>query len=1060
MLSVLRHSRVLLSASLNSVRRMSQEPQSFARRDLLRSLEHEAQTKWEKTKPFNLDAPKTYSEKNKFLGTFPYPYMNGFLHLGHAFSLTKVEFLVAYERMKGKDSLWPFGLHCTGMPIKACADKLKRELEVYGCPPTFPEEEVSNTNSKDLKSKAAAKTGGVKYQWTILEQSGIPTDEIAKFVDPLHWLKYFPPNAIQDLKAMGCQIDWRRSFITTDVNPYYDSFIRWQFMKLKEANKIRFGKRLTVYSLLDGQGCADHDRAEGEGVEPQNYTLIKMQIPYDVLEEKHTTMFASIRDAGYKLFLGAATLRPETMYGQTNCWILPEGEYGAYETQDQEAIIMSERAALNLSCQGYGPEFGKPKCLGKFTGNDLMGVPLDSPNAPSRIHTLPMMTISMNKGTGIVTSVPSDAPDDWAALRDLQKKDKLREKFGIKEEWCPEPIPIIQIPGFETDMAAAELCTKMKIQSQNDRVKLADAKDQVYLKGFTDGVMLVGDFKGKKVSEAKPLLKEQLIAEGKALPYSEPEKKVVSRSGDECVVAYCNQWFLGYGEEEWRKLTEKCLQNLNTYSSEVRHQFEHTLSWLKDWGCSRSFGLGTRLPWDDEFLVESLSDSTIYMAYYTVAHLLQGGVLDGSQMGPAGIKAEQMTPEVWDFVMLGKDYPADCGIPKEKLDMLRNEFEYWYPVDIRPSGKDLIMNHLTMFLYNHTAIFPEDKWPRAVRANGHLMMNGSKMSKSLGNFLTLRQAIEKYSADAMRFALADAGDSVDDANFAETIANAAILRLTTFLAFAEESVKNLDSLRTGATDSFADKVFTNDLNYAIAETDRHYRETNFREALKTAFFELQNARDEYIKLCGSDGMHRDLVSQFLEVQALLLAPICPHICEKVYDMLHPGQSVVVARFPEAGPVDNVLRDVHSYLESQLHNTRLKIQGASKKKKGPELPKATKAIFHVASEYKDWQQLVLKKLRAVYDQHGSIPKDITKQLASDPELKPHMKLAMPFASMVKGEVEKRGLDALALTTPFDEAVVLNDNLSYITTSLGLNEVQVVKADAGSNATPGKPVVILE
>ena len=44
----------------------------------------------------------------------------------------------------------------------------------------------------------------------------------------------------------------------------------------------------------------------------------------------------------------------------------------------------------------------------------------------------------------------------------------------------------------------------------------------------------------------------------------------------------------------------------------------HTLSWLRQWACSRSFGLGTRLPWDEQYLIESLSDSTIYMAYYTV----------------------------------------------------------------------------------------------------------------------------------------------------------------------------------------------------------------------------------------------------------------------------------------------------------------------------------------------------------------------------------------------------------------------------------------------------------
>jgi len=57
---------------------------------------------------------------------------------------------------------------------------------------------------------------------------------------------------------------------------------------------------------------------------------------------------------------------------------------------------------------------------------------------------------------------------------------------------------------------------------------------------------------------------------------------------------------------------------------ETRHQFITTLDWLHEWACSRSYGLGTHLPWDPQWLIESLSDSTIYMAYYTVAHLLHG----------------------------------------------------------------------------------------------------------------------------------------------------------------------------------------------------------------------------------------------------------------------------------------------------------------------------------------------------------------------------------------------------------------------------------------------------
>lgn len=128
----------------------------------------------------------------------------------------------------------------------------------------------------------------------------------------------------------------------------------------------------------------------------------------------------------------------------------------------------------------------------------------------------------------------------------------------------------------------------------------------------------------RPVQEAKPLIKDEMIADGDAFVYCEPENLVMSRSGDECVAALVDQWYLDYGEESWKNLARKCLDKLNTYGEETRNQFSSVLSWLHEWACSRSFGLGSRLPWDKEWLIESLSDSTIYMSYYTVAHLLHG----------------------------------------------------------------------------------------------------------------------------------------------------------------------------------------------------------------------------------------------------------------------------------------------------------------------------------------------------------------------------------------------------------------------------------------------------
>jgi leucyl-tRNA synthetase len=199
---------------------------------------------------------------------------------------------------------------------------------------------------------------------------------------------------------------------------------------------------------------------------------------------------------------------------------------------------------------------------------------------------------------------------------------------------------------------------------------------------------------------------------------------------------------------------------MNTFSSEIRNSFEAVLDWLNQWACARSYGLGSKLPWDPQFLVESLSDSTIYMSYYTVCNLLHSDKW-GSTPGPLGITADQMTDEVWEYVLGSGAQPT--SLPAEKLGQLKYNFQYFYPLDVRSSGKDLIPNHLTFWIYIHAALFPEEHWPRAVRANGHLMLNGKKMSKSTGNFLTMGDATKKYGADATRLTLADAGDEITDA---------------------------------------------------------------------------------------------------------------------------------------------------------------------------------------------------------------------------------------------------------------------------------------------------------
>lgn len=1043
-------------------------------------IERKIQDQWKNEKVFEVDAPETPSDKDsKYFVTFTYPYMNGRLHLGHSFSLSKADFAAGYQRMKGRRVLFPFGYHCTGMPIKASADKLKKEIETYGCPPQFPSDE-SSTNANVKHSKVAVKTGGAKYQWNILQSIGIPDEEIPKFADTAYWLEYFPPKCHDDLNRFGLHVDWRRSFVTTDANAFYDSFIHWQFNKLRAKNHIRFGKRYTIFSPKDGQPCMDHDRQSGEGVEPKEYVCIKMHL--NSPSEKFTSKFPEL--SGKQVYLVAGTLRPETMYGQTNCWVGPEIEYGAFECKEEGVVyICTQRAAINMSYQNILKEENTiPKSVVTLKGIDLIGEMVKAPLAQyDRVPLLPMMSIVPGKGTGIVTSVPSNSPDDFAAWRDLKDKEALREKFSIPADLVLPftPISIISSPNLG-DFAAEKACADLGIKSQNDRVALEKAKELCYKEDFYSGTMKVGEHSGKPVAEAKPLIRETLLSASQAFIYYEPENLVMSRSGDECVVALCDQWFIAYGEPTWRAQVQKCLENgLEVFSPEARNQFEATLDWMQQWACSRSFGLGSRLPWDPQFLIESLSDSTIYPAYYTVAHILHEGSLDGS-LSPNGIKPEQVTDAVWDYVFGHtenlEEVSVSSGINKNILEKMRREFEYFYPVDLRTSGKDLIPNHLTFYLYNHVAIFPERFWPRGIRANGHLLLNSQKMSKSTGNFMTLFEACDEFSADATRIALADAGDGLEDANFLKETANAAILRLTLLLEFAKEVFGSNPSdsfgnnLRSEESELiWADCVFNAEIDRAISVCEDAYEKTHFREAIKAAFFELSNARDRYrdvTSLHGRSGMHLGVLKRFVRVQVLLLSPVASHMTDYIWrEVIGEPESIMHAKWPEMieKSVNEALLASSAYLHNVAHDLRATLTAESSKKTAGAVENPNAAELYVAVGYPKWQEEAIKIMNEKFDREaGNFGADDQLVAAMKPltatrankklipfvmDLKKRVLTVVADKTMSKENKDKT-IERLLASKPDTtrqfgqpEPELLTSNLEYLMATLNLDDLKI-------------------
>ncbi|KAK3939257.1 leucine--tRNA ligase, cytoplasmic [Diplogelasinospora grovesii] len=1065
----------------------TKELKGTEKRDTLIEIEKKYQSKWEEAGVFEVDAPPTSEiplgsisaeelrEKfPKFFGTIAYPYMNGRLHAGHAFSFSKIEFFTGFARMQGKRCLFPLGYHCTGLPIKASADKLVKEVEMFGqnferykeedeveaapAAAKGPKEDLSKFNAK--KGKAAAKTVKAKYQWQILNSVGIPLEEIHKFADPQYWLQFFPPECKKDLTNFGARIDWRRQFVTTDANPYYDAFVRWQMNRLKELNKIKFGKRYTIYSIKDGQPCMDHDRSEGEGVLPQEYTALKLK----VLEwaPKAEEALQGKLPEGASVYLCPATLRPETMYGQTCCFVGPNLKYGVFKASEKEYFVITERAAKNMAYQGIFAQEGVIEKAADLVGSDIIGTLVNAPlSFHPQVRVLPMDTVLATKGTGVVTSVPSDSPDDFAMVTELAKK---ADFYGIKKEWAElEIFPIIQTP--TSDLLAPYLVKKLKIASPKDAKQLLEAKELAYKEGFYQGVMKVGDYKGEKVEIAKPKVREQLIKAGDAFAYSEPENKVVSRSGDECTVALMDQWYLDYGEEAWRNTALDYVANedgkgLNTYSPDTQHAFKGVLDWLRQWACARTYGLGSKLPWDHHFLVESLSDSTIYMAYYTVAHWLHADLF-GREKGKGNIEASQMIDEVWDYIFcrteLTDDVVSKSKIPKETLQAMRREFEYFYPLDLRVSGKDLIPNHLTFFLYNHIALFPREYWPRGVRANGHLQLNGEKMSKSTGNFMTLDDVVKKYGADAARVALADAGDGISDSNFVEDVADNTILRFYNNKEWIEEMIKD-SNLRTGELNSFQDALFDNEMNGLVNEARKHYEETSYKLALKAAHYDFLNARDTYREACTAGGipMHKDLVLKYIRLQALIISPIAPHWSEYIWmEVLGEKQSIQFAKFPEVPAADPGLAAAREYVRSTASSinsaeaAQLKKMAKGKQSEfDPKKPK--KLTIFMAENFPAWQTKYMELIKEIWDPETKTQKIDDKELNSRIGKMGEMKKAMPFVQALKKRLrdgEPAGA-VLERKLAFDEKTTLLAMVPGLKRTAGLEAIQILGVQEGS------------
>ena len=754
------------------------------------------------------------SSAKKFFFTVPYPYTSGPLHIGHGRTYTLGDIIARFKRLQGYNVLFPMAFHVTGTPILAIADSIARG-----------EEEV---------------VARFKDYIAIYEDVDKVDELINSFRSAENVANFFAARISADFKRMGYSIDWRRKFNTTE--PMYNKFIEWQFKKLYDKGVIKKGKYPITYSIEDDSAVGEDDI---EGGDTEKVAVIE-----------HTAIKFKLADGSCLI---AATLRPETIFGVTNLWINPAASYVKLKVGNETWVVSKEAA------EKMGYQKDEIAVSDETKGSVFVGKIVKELVCGREVPVLPASFVDEDVGTGVVYSVPAHAPYDYIALEDIKKSGSLEL----------EPIKIIDLEGYE--LPAKEICERMGIESQTDE-RLEEATKIIYKDEFYRGVLneKCGDFADVKIADIKDEVKDWLKRENIADVFYETSRKAVTRGGDKVIVAVLqDQWFIDYTPEWWKELGHKLVEGMTFYPEKYKTYMHDIVDWLAFRPCARKRGLGTQFPFEKGWIIESLSDSTIYMAMYTIAHLLRQ------------LPVDALTEKFFDFVFLGigdaQELSNELNVAADVLNRIKDEFEYWYPNDLRHTAPPHLSNHLVFFLMHHAAIFPENRWPRAITLNELMIREGKKMSKSKGNVIPLADVSELYGVDLYRLYCAINADFATVVNWREQDTEALRKRLNAVVGLFEDSI-DAESINEAEL-THIDRWLLSRLYRRLRESVVLFEAFRIREAGINMIFNAMNDIRYYEQRQDKDRRKR-IVRSVIEEWLIVLSPIVPHVCEEIWHKLH------------------------------------------------------------------------------------------------------------------------------------------------------------------------------
>ena len=846
-------------------------------------IEQKWQRKWERAKIFEAEPKKG---KKKFYLIFAYPGVSGYLHVGHMKGYSYTDVLARYKRMQGYNVLFPVGSHASGNIAITFAKKIQRKDQEW-----------------------------IDY----LIKNGCPKSKISELSDPIKVVEFFNKVYIKDyFKRFGFSADYRR--FTCTIWPDYNRFIQWQFMKLRQKRLLKQAQYFATFCPSCGPVAVDPSQTDiqrGGTAQKQEFTLLKFKL------EKDT-------------YLIAATLRPETVYGQTNMWVNPNIDYSKVKI-DNEFWIISKECANKLAYQKEGI-----KTVGFVSGQELIGKKCLAPGINRWIPILPAYFCDPVVGTGFVTSVPSDAPYDYMGLIDLQRNKEQCVRYGL--DWASikkiKPIKIIQSKEWG-DLPAIKICQQFKIKDQFDP-KLKEATQTIYKAGFFAGKMLpnCGKYAGMAVEKAKEAVKSEMIKKKQADIMYELSEEVICRCGARVIIKLIpDQWFIRYSDKKLTVESKKYSKMMHIYPKEYFDNLPEILDWFQDRACARLGNwLGTRLPFDEKWVVEPISDSTLYPSYYLISKYVNS----------RRIKPIQLTEEFFDFIYLGKgdikSVSRRTKIPEKLLKQIRSDFEYWYPLDFNIGGKEHQTVHFPVFLMNHVAILQKKFWPCGIFVYWWIIGRGGKIAKSKGGAEPLTQTIERCSADGLRLYYAHAVSPFSDTFWDPH----AVLMYKKQVERFWNVVSDLSRLKSKKITNL-DKWVLSRLNSRLELSTKAMEALDLRRAVDLLLFEFLRDIAWYQRRGGNN---KSISSEILDVLSRALSPFIPHICEEIWQRLGKKSFVSTASWPQVdkSKIDTKVEKAETAIAQILEDVRSIIKILEKKKK--KIKKIY--LYAVPPDFKDYK----------------------------------------------------------------------------------------------------------